>query len=178
MQKRENKKSLLVWEKNFNCTNLVRHAKSAYDKRVEVASTTQPITMVVAHARNKAETALIAASRNLYWLAKELLATYKYSSLNSLQECAAMHDGKNAQYTSYHIAEKIQEAITHGTEEDIDHLLSDSPFGLVLDESTDIASSKNLIVSVRLITHGTYQTHFLKLQEVKCQANERIICNY
>ena len=51
--------------------------------------------MVVAHARNKAEAALIAASKNVYWLAKELLGTYKYSSLNSLtklQECAAIQD--------------------------------------------------------------------------------------
>ena len=63
MQKRENENSLLVWENNFNCTNLSRHAKSAYHKRVGVESISQPITIVVAHARNKAELPLYQLAR-------------------------------------------------------------------------------------------------------------------
>lgn len=87
-------------------------------------------------------------------LPKKSWLLYKYSSLNSLtklQECAAMQDlsvAKNAQYTSYHIAEEIQEPISHCIADNVDHLLSESLLvGLLLDESTDIASSKNLIGS-------------------------------
>ena len=94
-----------------------------------IASITQPITTVVAHATAKAEAALTAASRNVYWLAKEEIATYKYSSLNyltKLQGCAPMQGlgvAKNAQYTSYHIAEEMQEAITCCIKEDIVSLI-------------------------------------------------------
>ena len=43
--------------------------------QMEVASITQSITMAVVHATNKGEAALIAARRNVYWLAKEELVT-------------------------------------------------------------------------------------------------------
>ena len=84
---------------NFNYTNLARQSKSADHKRMVIASITQPITTVVAHATTKAEAALTAASRNVYWLAKEEIATYKYSSLNYLtlmmfleNEATSIHD--------------------------------------------------------------------------------------
>ena len=162
---------------NFNYTNLARHSKSADHKRMVIASITQPITTVVAHATAKAEAALTAASRNVYWLAKEEIATYKYSSLNyltKLQGCAPMQGlgvAKNAQYTSYHIAEEMQEAISCCIKEDIDCFLNNSLFvGLLLDESTDVSPCKNLIVYIRFINHGIYDTHFFKLLKVESQA--------
>jgi hypothetical protein len=162
---------------NFNYTNLAQHCKSADHKRMVLASVTQPITVAFAHAITKANAALTAASRNVYWLAKEEVATYKYSSLNylnKLQGCAAWQDlnvAKNAQYTSYHIAEEMQDTISSCIEEDIDRFLNNSLFfGLLLDESTDISSCKNLIVYIRLIVnHGIFETHFFKLLEVECQ---------
>lgn len=55
--------------------------------------------------------------------------------------------GQNAQYSAYHIVEEMQEAISSCIEEVIDKELQDSPFiGILIDESTDITTHKNLIV--------------------------------
>lgn len=168
---------------NFNYTNLLRHANSSDHKRAVLATSCELITSSATRATSKAEDALTAASKNVYWLAKEELATFKYSSLNALtkaQDCPAMKHlcvGRNAQYTSYDIAEEIQDAISSCIEEDIDHITSESPFiGILIDESTDISSSKNLIVYVRVVTsNGDFQTHFLKLLEVESQATAQNI---
>lgn len=102
---------------------------------------------------SKADAAITTAMKNVYWLAKEEVATLKYSSLNVLlleQGCQSMKDinvGQNAQYSAYHIVEEMQEAISSCIEEVIDKELQDSPFiGILIDESTDITTHKNLIV--------------------------------
>ena len=60
--------------------------------------------------------AATTAMRKVYWLAKEKIATIKYYCLLVLQNCLSMNDinvGRNAQYSSNHIAEEMQEGKLH-----------------------------------------------------------------
>lgn len=59
---------------------------------------------------------IITAMKTVYWLAKEEIATNKYSSLLTLLEDVEvqfmkMKAGENATYRSYHTAEGVQESI-------------------------------------------------------------------
>lgn len=118
--------------------------------------------------------AVVSAVRNVYWLAKEEVATHKYQSLNELvllqgwSNIGHLAHGKNAQYTSYHIAEEMQEAISSCLKEDLRELLGKSKYiGILTDESTDIGMTKNLIIYVRSVTpDATITTKFLKLVEL------------
>ena len=77
-----------------------------------------------------------------------------------------------AKNASNHIPEEMQETISCCIEEDIDCFLNNSLLvGLLLDESTDVSSCKNLILYIRLINHGIYETHFFKLLKVESQAS-------
>ena len=105
--------------KNFKNTNLKRHVSSADHRHAVVVGTScARLDDVAAQMISTADAAVITAMRNIYWLAKEEVATLKYSSLNDLlvlQGCQSMKDinvGRTAQYSSYHIAEEMQEAIS------------------------------------------------------------------
>ena len=52
---------------------------------------------------------------NVYWLAKEEIATLKYVSLNNLvilQGCDNLRVAKNVQYTHHRIPEEMQDCIS------------------------------------------------------------------
>lgn len=121
--------------------------------------------------------AVVSAMRNVYWLAKEQVATLKYSSLNQLlvlQGCpdiVHLSRSKNADYSSYHIAEEMQDAISSCLKQDLQEEISKaSSYGILVDESTDIGTSKNLIVYLRLVNDHKISTHFLTLVELESGA--------
>ena len=70
------------------------------------------------------EEGVMAAMRNIYWLAKEDVASLKYTSLNELtklQECDSiphLYVRENAKYTSPEVVKEIQLAISHCIKDD------------------------------------------------------------
>ena len=93
--------------KNFRNTNLLRHVQSSeHQQAILIQTTCETIEVSTAKVVSNATAAVTTAMRNVYWLAKEEVATFKYSSLNALlalQGCQSMRDinvGRNAQYSS------------------------------------------------------------------------------
>ena len=103
---------------NFKKTNILRHSQTRDHKSCLEAEGNRSLTAITAEAHGQKMKAIVSAMRNVYWLAKEEVATLKYESLNKLlqlQDCpdiAHLSCKRNAQYTSYHIAEEMQEAIS------------------------------------------------------------------
>lgn len=76
----------------------------------------QTITEVHERAVSEQGQEIISAMKTVYWLAKEEIATNKYSSLLTLLEDVGvqsmkMKAGENTTYRSYHTAEGMQESI-------------------------------------------------------------------
>lgn len=138
---------------NFKRTNILRHLRSCDHRSALQAEGCQSLTVISSKSLSQKNKAIVSAMRNVYWLAKEEIATLKYASLNQLvllQGCADithLTGGKNCQYTSYHIAEEMQEAISDFLLDNLKEKLTKAAFvGILIDESTDIATSKNLII--------------------------------
>lgn len=171
--------------KNFRRTNILRHIHSCDHKmalEAEGSLSLTSITMDTIHSQKSK--AVVSAMRNVYWLAKEEVATLKYSSLNQLlvlQGCSDivhLFRSKNAEYTSYHIAEEMQDAISLCLKQDLKEEISKaSAYGILVDESTDIGASKNLIVYIRLVNDHTISTHFLTLLELDSEATGQNIAD-
>ena len=132
--------------KNFKHTNILRHA---YESQKGIAC--QSLSSVCTQSYSEKRKAVMAAIRNVYWLAKDEIATLKYGSLNELtllQGCpdiSHLSVAKNAQYTSPHIAEEMQDALSDCLKEDLKGLCQEADFvGILIDESTDISVTHNL----------------------------------
>ena len=153
--------------KNFKHTNILRHMKSLDHRKALEAEAYQSLCTQAYSEKRKA---VMAAIRNVYWLAKEEIATLKYGSLNLLQGCpdiSHLSVAKNAQYTSPHIAEEMQDALSDCLKEDLKGLCQEADFvGILIDESTDISVTHNLIVYIRIIRDEAVSTHFLELVEL------------
>lgn len=158
---------------NFKKTNVKRHAHSSDHLKAQEANQCESLTTLAGQARNRRKRAVEMAMRNVYWLAKEEVATMKYESLNQLLQLQGCTDiealvvGRNAKYTSYHIAEEMQNCISDYLKANLQQKLGDVDFvGLMTDESTDISMVKSLVVYVRFVHSGRPETHFLQLIEM------------
>ena len=158
---------------NFKKTNIKRHAHSCDHLKALEANQCESLPTLAGQARNRRKQAVEMAMRNVYWLAKEEVATLKYESLNQLLQLQGCTDiealvvGRNAKYTSYHIAEEMQDCISDHLKANLQRKLGDVDYvGLMIDESTDISMVKNLVVYVRFVHSGRPETHFLQLIEM------------
>ena len=111
---------------------------------------------------------IITAMKGVYWLAKEEVATHKYSSLVDLFEDVGVESvkkmkvGENATYRSHHTAEGMQQSIHTVLQKEVDTLVQGSPFvSLLIDESTDISTTENLIIYSKLLNNFNPETHLL-----------------
>ena len=113
------------------------------------------------------EQAIACAMRNVYWLSKEDVPSLKYNSLNKLVElqgCESIRNlyvGENAKYTS---PEVMQEVLSQCIKSDIRDEIQKSPcFSIMIDESTDVSTTKALIVYAHLlhVVDGVRKTRFL-----------------
>ena len=160
----------------FQKTTLGRHSKSrehidAVRKEAASTSSVSLSTMIRQGIELKKE-AVVCAMRNVYWIATEEIALLKYQSLNELmkmQGCAVtteLNMAKNAQYSSYQIAEEMLEAISLWIEQTVDTTLStlqSSPFiGVMVDESTDNTTESTMIVYAKTFCDGEVTNHFLE----------------
>ncbi|XP_078693711.1 zinc finger protein 862-like [Branchiostoma floridae x Branchiostoma belcheri] len=129
-------------------------------------------------AVSEAEIGVVAAMLNVYFLAKEELATRKHKPLLELEKdvgCEAvvpLQTGGNATYDSTQAANDFQDAIAGVLDEDLAAEIANSEaVSIMIDKSTDISVSKNLIVFLSLCSEGVIKTRFLKLHEVDGPAN-------
>jgi len=103
---------------------------------------------------------IISAMKGVYKLAKEEVATHKYSSLFDLFEDVGVESvkkmkvGENATYRSDHTAEAMQQSIYTVLQKEMDMLVQGSPFAsLLIDESTAISTTENLIMYIKLLNN-------------------------
>ena len=167
-----NKKNPFGGEKgctNFKSTALSRHVNS---REHQDAMTEARLRETFTEAREKAvgeqAQGIITAMKGVYWLAKEEVATHKYSSLLDLFEDVGVESvkkmkvGENATYRSHHTAEGMQQSIYTVLQKEVDTLVQGSPFvSLLIDESTDISTTENLIIYIKLLNNFNPETHLL-----------------
>ena len=168
--------------KNFRVTDVQKHAQSrdhrlaaeAYAMKKSGVTVTAAFTKII----DLREEAILAAMMNVYWLAKEDIASIKYNSLNELvkmQGCESIRNlfvGRNAQYSSPEVVKELQQAISQSIKNNIQKEIQNSPFySIMLDESTDITTTKTLMVYAHVIVDGVRKTHFLAdVQLYECTA--------
>ena len=157
---------------NFRTSDIQKHSKSR-DHR----SATEAYAMKLSGATVPAgfyrlttehEQAIVSAMRNVYWLSKEDVASLKYNSLNKLVElqgCECIRNlyvGENAKYTSPEVVKEMQEVLSQCIKSDIRDEIQKSPyFSIMIDESTDVSTTKALIVYAHLLVDGVRKTRFL-----------------
>ena len=158
---------------NFRIDNLRKHEKSSeHQGAVEctaLANIGTSITSMFEKPLSREAQAVKAAMMNVYWLAKEEIATLKYASLNSLmrsQGCENLLNlqvAKNAQYTHHRIAEEMQDCISVCINEHLLEKIKLAPsYNLLVHESTDISTEKHLIIYVSFCGEsGKCEVHFL-----------------
>ena len=119
--------------------------------------------------------ALIAAMKCLYWLCKQEIAhTTNYEPLLSLVKnlgcthLSALNVGGNAHYTSECIIQELVITLAQQIEDSQLHALRTSPFyGLMIDESTDVSITKQLVLYGRYISElGEPCSTFLRIVDL------------
>ena len=122
-----------------------------------------------AHNAHDRDPAVIAAMRSVYWMAKEDIATVKYASLLELQReqgCENLDKlsvANNATYTSRESADEFRESIAEEIHNGVlDKIRKSKMYTILIDESTDISISKQMVVYCRIVSEDfTPETLFL-----------------
>ena len=137
---------------NYRTSTLTRHAcsKEHHDAvrervmRKEMVSATQ-------RAISQNEMAVISALRVAYWLAKEEVASSKFPSLITLLKLSGvqclenLHVGSNATYMHHDSFTQMQDTIDQCLQDaTVEKLHACDAYGLIVDESTDVAITKSL----------------------------------
>ena len=107
--------------------------------------------------------------RTVYWMAQEDIPISKYPSLVNLQKlqgCSGLDKisvAKNATYNCRNSGEEFQESIASIIHTDIVKKLKDSEmFSILVDETTDISISKQMIIYARVVDKEfTVHSYFL-----------------
>jgi hypothetical protein len=166
------KNTYTVGCKNFRISDIQKHSRSRDHAAAAEACLLKVTGATVTNALSKVmslnEKAVMAAMRNLYWLAKEDVASLKYNALNELtklQGCDSIDHlfvGENAKYTSPEVVREMQLSISSCIKDDIQKELLQSPvYGILTDEATDISTTSSLIVYTHYINNGIRKLRFL-----------------
>ena len=127
--------------------------------------------------------AVIGAMKCLYWLCKQEIAhTTNYQPLLSLSlslgcsDLSALNAGGNAHYTSERIVQELVGILAQQIEDAQLAAFSHSPFyGLMVDESTDISVTKQLVLYGRYVSEsGESHSTFLRIVDLVDGTAERI----
>ena len=118
--------------------------------------------------------AFIGALKCMYYLTKrEIAHTTKFSPLLELAKSLGatylqdMTVGQNAKYSSERFMQECVEALATVISKDIIKSLRDLPFfALCIDETTDVSTTKQLIVYCWYIVKGEVKTSFLKIAKL------------
>ena len=184
-----------VWNKEL-CTTirkdvLMRHEASMMHKEAleqeracQLVKARGGIRESVDHQVLLQRNAVEAAFKCFYWLCKqEIPHTTNYQPLLSLAKnvgcsyLSAFNVAKNAHYTSERIMQEILETLGHQIEKrQVAALLNSRVYALMIDESTDISVTKQLVIYGRYISdEGEPCTTFLKVQDLVDGTAVRIV---
>ena len=131
--------------------------------------------------RSLKDPGITAAMRTVFWMATEDISMSKYPSLVNFlkfQGCdnlTRIDVGKNACYNSRTAGEDFQECVGEVIENYVVAAIKKAPFfSVLIDESTDISISKQMVIYVRIVTENFEpRTFFLAdicIEDVKSDA--------
>ena len=155
---------------------MIDHARST-DHRQSVAATDNqhPIFAGIALALEKQRAAVTLAMQSCYWVATEEVANAKYKCFmgflcnRDLETALALHRGDNASHDSTTAFNQLLSCLNDVMEEAMLMHIRNSPFvGIGIDESTDRATEKHLVIIIRYVSLGHCKTEFLKLVHSHC----------
>ena len=157
---------------NFRISHIQKHGKSrdhsAATEAYLLKSSGATVTHAVTRLTTMNEEAVLAAMRNIYWLAKEDVASLKYNSLNELtklQGCNAithLYVGGNAKYSSPEVVTEMQIAISQSIKDEVkEEMQQSSVYGIMIDEATDISTNASLIVYAYFVHDGKRKMRYL-----------------
>ncbi|XP_021373041.1 zinc finger protein 862-like [Mizuhopecten yessoensis] len=144
-------------------------------------------TQATKNAFHKKSDSLTKALSTAYWMAKENVASMKFSSMLDFMDyqgvdVTSMKVGDNATYSSRASVEEFQECIAEVVESDLLEKVKASPFiSILTDESTDISNTKKMVLYIRLVDQDTFvaSTHFLGNVSIEgSSATAEILFNY
>ena len=153
---------------NYRTSTLTRHAwsKEHWDALWERVMRKEMIT-ASQRALSENEMAVVSAFRVL---AKEEVASSKFPSLINLLKLSGvkcLRVGANATYMHHDSFTKMQDVIDECLHDaTVEKLHACDAYGLIADESTDIAVTKKLVVYARVVKNCTISTLFLKNIEI------------
>ena len=143
----------------------------------------QAVDTAVKKSLSSAEASVLAAMRNVFWMAKEDSPIKKYSSLIELQKvqgCEAVTNlsvADNALYTSRASGEEFQSCVAEEIHQRLVNDLKDaSMFTILVDESTDIAISKHMVMYVRVLDPHTYFLKNVTIENSRSDASVLFNC--
>ncbi|XP_046546804.1 zinc finger protein 862-like [Haliotis rubra] len=156
---------------NYRHSTLVRHMKADdHNSAIQATSLRQNMSTVVSKVLNDKECAVQSAMLNIYWLAKEQIASSKCAAL---MELCMLHglsfpktlgcDSDSMKYTSHCAVDDMQDAIANSFRVSVTNKISASPcISILIDESTDISVTKKLLIYTRsLNSEFDVETNFL-----------------
>ena len=123
----------------------------------------------MALALQKKRAAVTLAMQSCYWVATEEVANAKYKSFmgflrnRGVEKALALHLGDNASHDSTTGFNQLLSCLNDVMEEAMLMRIRNSPFvGIGIDESTDRATEKHLVIIIRYVSLGNCKTEFLK----------------
>ena len=120
------------------------------------------------------ESAVKAVLTCVYFMAKEEIPhTTKYEpmmkllSYLGLPHLDVLNKGGNAKYTSYRVVDELLTLLGDEVKQSVRRQLQKSPcIGLICDETTDLSSTKALVIYAKAVVQCTVQTHLIALKEL------------
>ena len=162
---------------NFKTTTLNRHADSVDHKEsVEADQLRGQLQKSVDKVMSDQESAVVVAIKAAYFLAQEGMPISKHGNiLDFLSESNCPHVEhlkctKTVTYESDKAGAEMISSIASVIRKKVDCLMINSPYiSFLLDESTDIATHKKLVVYARVIDMETFtpSTHFVTNMKVE-----------
>ncbi|CAG8762574.1 19788_t:CDS:2, partial [Gigaspora margarita] len=157
---------------NFRKSALDEHAISQQHNEAnkkEVASLR--IITVSNNAINNALQHVLQIMRIVFWLATENIALSKIESflnLAQLLEVPNIKKDSHITYANYSLAHQILEAISKSISNNLwDELKASSAIGIIIDESTDIATESHIIIYVKYCLNRIVKIRYLQLLKLE-----------
>lgn len=138
-------------------------------KRAETEGTASSLLRTMSDREREA---IVASLRATFWLTKQEIAHLKFPSLRALLEVLGVKSfdvlsKENAKYISDVAVRQFIESIAVVVEQDqLDDMRSSPAVCVLVDESTDNANVKQLLVYIRYVKDGVSRTGFLGIANV------------
>ena len=170
---------------NFRTSTLKRHIQSSdHTKAVREHSMHTEFQQASVNALTKKSDHLIKSLRNVYWLIKEKLPLSKFSGLQQLMKLQGVQldalDVHGDTYSSRKTANDFLDSLFSVISNQLDEEIKESDFcSILIDESTDIAVSKKLLIYVKYLSKNfEVKTQFLaNLKLVEVSVTSQVLFN-